>query len=109
MSPSLSGEVPGVGFGLEWLWRMAFPQVNIMPPAPGIVFERSAGTRMRDGTTLRANVFRPQREGRFPVIVSAHPYGKDALPRRLPFGYLPPARYRFMRQPAPVTFSAYTT
>jgi predicted acyl esterase len=55
------------------------------------------------------DVFRPDGEGRFPVIMCAHPYGKDAFPRRWPFGYVPPARYRFMRQPDPITFSAYTT
>ena len=39
----------------------------------------------------------------------ARPYGKDAFPTRTPLGYLPPARYGFMRQASPVRFSAYTT
>jgi predicted acyl esterase len=39
----------------------------------------------------------------------AHPYGKDVLPRHTPLGYLPLARYRFLRQPDPITFSALTT
>jgi hypothetical protein len=89
--------------------RIAFPKVAITRPADGIVFDRDVAVPMRDGTILRANVFRP-RDGRHaPVIMCAHPYGKNALPRRTPLGYLPPARYRFIRQPVPVTFSAYTT
>jgi predicted acyl esterase len=39
----------------------------------------------------------------------AHPYGKDVRPRSSPLGYLPLARYRFIRQPDPITFSAYTS
>lgn len=106
---SVSGEAPGVSYALERLWRLAFPKVKITAPAAEIVFEHNVGIRMRDGATLRVNVFRPQRVGRFPVLVSAHPYGKDALPRKTLFGYPPPARHRFLRQAAPVTFSAYTS
>jgi predicted acyl esterase len=54
-------------------------------------------------------VFRPDGAGRFPVIMSAHPYGKDVLPRHTPLGYLPLKRYRFIRQPDPISFSAYTS
>ncbi len=32
---------------------------------------------MRDGTVLRANVFRPSAEGNFPVALTRTPYGKD--------------------------------
>ncbi len=34
---------------------------------------------MRDGTVLRANVFRPVGEGTFPVLVTRHPYDKSLL------------------------------
>jgi uncharacterized protein len=33
--------------------------------------------RMRDGTILRANVFRPAGQGRWPVLLMRLPYGKD--------------------------------
>ncbi len=33
--------------------------------------------RMRDGTILRANVYRPVGEGRWPVLLTRLPYGKD--------------------------------
>ncbi len=106
---SFSGEAPGLGYTLRRLGRVAFPNVKVTPPAPGIVFEHNVGIRMRDGVTLRVNLFRPKREGRFPVLLSAHPYGKDVLPRKSPIGYLPPTRFRFLRTPAPITFSAYTS
>ena len=33
--------------------------------------------RMRDGTILRANVYRPAGEGQWPVLLTRLPYGKD--------------------------------
>ena len=33
--------------------------------------------RMRDGTILRANVYRPVGEGQWPVLLTRLPYGKD--------------------------------
>lgn len=38
--------------------------------------ELDVAARMRDGTTLRANVYRPA-EGRHPVLLTRLPYGKD--------------------------------
>ena len=101
--------IPGLTYAVERLARTAFPKLTITPPAHGIRFDRDVAVFVRDGTKLRANVFRPDQEGRFPVIMCAHPYGKDVLPRLSPFGYLPLARYRFIRQPDPITFSAHTS
>src|SRR5579862_8180823 len=100
---------PGIGYAARRLWRIAFPDQTIVPPVPGIRFEHDVAIPVRDRIVLRANVFRPESSGRHPVIVSAHPYGKDVLPRRTPFGYLPLAQYRFLRQPRPIRFSAYTS
>ena len=36
---------------------------------------------MRDGTVLRADVWLPPREGRFPTLVYRTPYGKDDAPK----------------------------
>lgn len=100
---------PGVGYATRRLWRMAFPAQTITPPAPGMRFEHDVPITVRDGVMLRANVFRPESSAKHPVIVSAHPYGKDVLPKKTPFGYLPLAQYRFMRQSEPIRFSAYTS
>ena len=102
-------QVPGFTYAVERIFRTAFPKLTITAPAPGIRFERDVAVSMRDGKKLRVNVFRPELEGRFPVIMCAHPYGKDVLPQHWPLGYMPLARYRFIRQPDPITFSAYTS
>jgi predicted acyl esterase len=100
---------PGLSYAVERVVRTAFPKLTITAPVQGIRFERNVEVPLRDRAKLRVNVFRPERDGRFPVMMSAHPYGKDVLPKHSPFGYLPLARYRFIRQPDPITFSAYTS
>lgn len=42
-----------------------------------IIVDYDVPARMRDGVTLRANVFRPAGEGRWPVLLTRLPYGKD--------------------------------
>lgn len=44
--------------------------------ATPIVFEANVMVPMRDGVKLAANVWRPQAEGRYPVILMRSPYGK---------------------------------
>src|SRR5215471_19973392 len=41
------------------------------------VMEKDVPVPMRDGVTLRADVLRPNRHGRFPVLVYRTPYGKE--------------------------------
>src|SRR6185295_10357619 len=42
----------------------------------GIRIEWDVPIRMDDGVVLRADVYRPAAEGRYPVIMSYGPYGK---------------------------------
>jgi putative CocE/NonD family hydrolase len=44
---------------------------------PNLVVERNVAVPMRDGVVLRADVYRPEAPGRFPVLVMRTPYGKD--------------------------------
>lgn len=44
--------------------------------ATPVVFEANVMVPMRDGVKLAANVWRPQTEGRYPVILMRSPYGK---------------------------------
>jgi uncharacterized protein len=104
-----AGERPGWRYGVGRLRGILSPPVEITPPPSGVWFERDVGVAVRDGTTLRVNVFRPEGEGRFPVILCAHPYGKDRLPGRGLFGYRAPSQYRMLRQPESVALSAWTT
>ncbi|MGH2461411.1 MAG: CocE/NonD family hydrolase [Chloroflexota bacterium] len=49
-----------------------------MPDQPGpITVDFDVPATMRDGTILRANVYRPGGEGRWPVLLTRLPYGKD--------------------------------
>lgn len=43
----------------------------------GLVFERDVALTMADGTVLRANVFRPEAPGRYPIVMAMGAYGKD--------------------------------
>jgi hypothetical protein len=45
-------------------------------PAPEIVIERGVAMRTRDGVTLRADIYRPAGEGKFPVLLQRTPYDK---------------------------------
>jgi uncharacterized protein len=42
----------------------------------GVVFERNAKVVMRDGVTLRADIYRPAAEGKFPVLLQRTPYDR---------------------------------
>ncbi|WP_226294318.1 CocE/NonD family hydrolase [Aquimarina algicola] len=42
--------------------------------------ENDIKVEMRDGVELAVNIYRPDTEGTFPVILSLGPYGKDDLP-----------------------------
>lgn len=97
--------------------RYAFDRVRTIVRPPVKVSTAPAGTYvkdtsvevpMRDGILLRANVYRPQGTGPFPVIVCAHPYGKDALPKRRGRRWAVSPQYRIMRQPSVVAFSDET-
>ncbi|MFB7121577.1 CocE/NonD family hydrolase [Bacillus tropicus] len=45
-----------------------------------MIMEKDVPIKMRDGITLYVNVFRPDKPGRFPVVMSMDPYNKDGLP-----------------------------
>ena len=83
--------------------------VTITEPPSDVLAEWNVAVPMRDGVLLRVNVFRPDDDVEHPVLVCAHPYGKDNLPRRRRFraGYRTPLQYR-MLQTGPVTHSAWT-
>jgi uncharacterized protein len=85
------------------------PPVTVTPAPADIVVDRDVAVPARDGTILRANVFRsPLNEDRRPVIVSVHPYGKDNLPKRHGRRWSYSFQYRILRQPEPVQFSELT-
>jgi putative CocE/NonD family hydrolase len=48
-----------------------------MEPEQTVTVDLNVPAPMRDGTVLRANVYRPAGEGRWPVLLTRLPYGKD--------------------------------
>jgi putative CocE/NonD family hydrolase len=87
---------------------IAIPPVTVTEPTDDIVSDRDAEVATRDGTILRANVFRPPGTRAYPVVLCAHPYGKDNLPRRRGKRWTFSGQYHILRQPDPVSFSALT-
>ncbi len=59
-------------------------------PELTVVTERDVAVTMRDGVVLRANVFRPDRGGPYPVLVMRTPYGKRSggVDRYVKAGYI---------------------
>lgn len=77
-------------------------------PLNALSIDRDVPVAVRDGTVLRANVYRPRGAGPFPVLLSAHPYGKDNLPVKTLFGHRISIQYRVLRQTGTVKFSTLT-
>ena len=42
-----------------------------------VTIERNVSAKMRDGVTLRADVYRPKADGKFPVLLQRTPYNKN--------------------------------
>jgi uncharacterized protein len=112
-SPYVAGPLaeglPPRAWSVRRLWGMLAPPVTIDAPPTGVRCETDVAIQARDGTTLRVNVFRPEAAGRYPVVMCAHPYGKDRLPHRIGGRYQPLLLYRLLGQPAPIRFSAWTS
>jgi uncharacterized protein len=101
---------PGAArYALGRLPGLLRPLVSVYEPAAGsLSVLRDLPVVVRDCTTLRVNVVLPAGGGRFPVLLSAHPYGKDNLPQRRGRGYRVSVQYRILRQTGPVRFSSLT-
>ena len=94
-------------YALERIRGIAKPPITVTDPPSDIVIDRDVGVGTRDGTVLRINVFR-KNDGARPVVLSIHPYGKDNLPTRRGKRWTYSLQYRVLRQPQPLTFSAFT-
>src|SRR5262245_36604265 len=78
------------------------PPITVYPSPADVVREEDVPVRLRDGIVLRLNLFRPAGEGPFPVIMAAHPYGKDRVPKKKANGWSPNKQFRIMNQPEPL-------
>ena len=83
------------------------PDVTVLPHPDGMITEWDVPVTVRDGAELRVNVFRPEGDAPVPVILSAHPYGKENIPAKSARRH-PSTQYRAFPQPHPIWFSEWT-
>lgn len=112
VAPDRPWRRPGrLAYARERVRGIARPRAEVVePPVGALVRAVDQEVVTRDGTILRANVYRPPGDEPVPVLVSAHPYGKDDLPRKGRGGrWKVSFQYRVLRQTATVRFSSVTT
>ena len=66
---------------------LAAPPVKFQaarPPSHDVRMENLVPIPMRDGVNLYADVYRPVKEGKYPVLVSRTPYSTERYPTRKP-------------------------
>src|SRR5712691_6430528 len=54
-----------------------------------VTVERNVAAKMRDGVTLRADIYRPKADGKYPVLLVRTPYDKQNISN---FGHRASAR-----------------
>lgn len=92
-----------------FLEHVVHPHVQVSEAPASVVRHRNLEAPTRDGTVLRLDAYRPKDDpAPRPVILSAHPYGKDNLPQRKGGMWLVSPQYRLFRMPEPVQFSEFT-
>ena len=84
------------------------PHVKVLPAPTDVIVGWDVPVTVRDGTVLRVNVFRPDTAQPVPVIMCAHPYGKDAIPAKTRRGSVS-GQFHVFPQPQPITFSEWTS
>lgn len=86
------------------------PPITVYPMPDDVVKDEDVAVRMRDGVTLRLNLYRPANAiGALPVLLSAHPYRKDALPKFKRGRWSVNPQFRIMNQSEPLRISDQTS
>jgi len=89
--------------------HVAHPDVHVVPAPSWVHRTRDVEVPVRDGTILRIDVYTDERDSSpRPVIMSAHPYGKDKLPHKNGPIWLISPQFRIFRMTGPISFSEYT-
>lgn len=61
---------------------------NLSEPAFAVARTNNVGIAVRDGTTLLADLFRPDAEGRFPALIAFSPYPRQIQDVGAPLGFI---------------------
>ena len=75
-------------------------------PQYRVLVEKDVPMQTRDGVTLRADVYRPDAPGRFPVLLSRLPYNKNLRPRPGDIDYFVERGYGVIMQDTRGRFSS---
>jgi len=71
---------------------ISFVLTPVSPAADSVIIEHGVAAKMRDGTILRADIYRPSAPGKFPVLLTRTPYDKtgdlDFALKAVPRGYV---------------------
>src|SRR5262245_55399220 len=78
LAPTFMAERPSSVSYAQEQRPVRFP--STVAPRNDIHMQNRVPVRMRDGVTLYADVYRPLKEGRYPVIVSRTPYSTERAP-----------------------------
>jgi uncharacterized protein len=68
---------PDFPSGTTLLKKGTVRREGALPLPCDIIFERNVPMKLRDGTTIYTDVFRPAEEGRYPALIGWSPYGKE--------------------------------
>jgi len=68
---------PGFKPSASILKKGTIRRKGAMPLPCDILFERDVAMKLRDGTTIYTDIFRPATEGLYPALIAWSPYGKE--------------------------------
>ncbi|MGB9310599.1 MAG: CocE/NonD family hydrolase [Candidatus Acidiferrales bacterium] len=74
---SFAASVPIVSVVCLLCLAFVLPRTVAAAETYQITVERNVRVKMRDGVTLRADIYRPKAEGKFPVLLTRTPYDKQ--------------------------------
>ena len=66
-------------------WHIVAWYLDLPSPAYQVRVDKNIMIPMRDGVKLAADIYRPKKEGRYPVILTRTPYGKESKSHRYSF------------------------
>ena len=69
-------------FSLSFALASALLSLSVLPAAilaqsDSVIVERNVPAKMRDGVVLKADIFRPRADGKYPVLLQRTPYDKN--------------------------------
>jgi len=67
-------------FSMFLVWLLAWStRAACAASSYEVIVERNVAAKMRDGVTLRADIYRPKADGKFPVLLVRTPYDKTGM------------------------------